>query len=432
MRAWSPSTFFRVLAVAFGVSLLTAQEPQPGSLPTANELHEAVDDYLAEREDAAALTLLTTILARADATADAVQTALAAPPASVAIGERMIWSLPYRDQIVQAAIFVPPGHSRAAPPLPILLVPGGQDSELAAMHLGNTIRMYFVGLYTPPEFSDEMRDGFLKVLRTVAHLANGDLDRMWLAGFSWAGHSSIDTALHRPGTLCGNIPMGGGPRRQHFRLMRHLEGVQTLSFCGAKDDAELLWNLRELARIAPGLKIPATVTIDPERGHALPLLGMDGIGAILDRTPALSPQLRQSGYLLAEVPNIESPYLRIDQIDENRTKVPTQVSVAAGASPDDQRRAILRSMESKIVKLTWRIEEKKGERTLTLHGDGVKKATVFLRGPTFTAGTKLTIRAGNKVVFADTLTADPKTLLEDARRTGNRLRPALRTIAITF
>ncbi|MBL8724917.1 MAG: hypothetical protein JNK49_12780 [Planctomycetes bacterium] len=407
---------------------LAAQVEPAAAVPA--DLQAAVEQYLAEREDAAAATLLTTLLLRPDAHASAVAAALAAAPAALAA--RMDLSVPWCDQIVQAAVFVPPGHTRSAPPLPILLVPGGNDGALAAMHLGNTIRMYFVGLYTPPEFSDEMRDGYLKVLRAGAHLANGDLGRLWIGGFSWAGHSAIDTALHRPGTLCGNIPTGGGPRRQHFRLLRHLEGVATLSFCGGKDDPELLWNLRELARIAPGLKIPAVVTIDPERGHQLPLLGMDGIGAHIERSRPRPLALPREGALLAEVAKVASPYLRIDAIDAARVRIPAQVQVGAKASPDEQRRAILRSMEGKVVKLVWRLEEKVGERVLTLTGDGVQQATVFLRGPTFGAGDKVTIRVGSRVVATGPLVAEVRSMLEDARYSGNRTAPALRRVVVTF
>jgi hypothetical protein len=407
---------------------LAAQAAPAAAVPA--DLQAAVEQYLAEREDAAAATRLTALLLRPDAHAGAVAAALAASPAAIA--ERMDLAVPWCDQIVPVAVFVPPGHTRSAPPLPVLLVPGGSDGELAAMHLGNTIRMHFVGLYTPPEFSDEMRDGFLKVLRAGAHLANGDPARLWLAGFSWAGHSAIDTALHRPGTLCGNIPMGGGPRRQHFRLLRHLEGVETLSFCGGKDDPELLWNLRELARLAPGLKIPAQVTIDPERGHQLPLRGMDGIGAHIERTRPLSLGLAREGALLAEVANVGSPYLRIDAIDGARVRIPAQVQVGAKASPDEQRRAILRSMADKVVKLVWRLEEKVGERVLTLTGDGVQQATVFLRGPTFGAGDKVTIRVGSKVVATGALVAEPRVMLEEARRSGHRLAPALRRVVVGF
>ena len=104
--------------------------------------------------------------------------------------------------------------------------------------------------------------------------------------------------------------------------------------------------------------------------------------------------------------------------------------VPGDISPDAKRRATIAAMASKVVKMTWKIEDKKTETVVTLTRDGVSAATLFVREPPFRPGQKLTVKVDGKTVFSEVLVADPKTMAADARRTGLRLRPALRAIEI--
>src|SRR5205085_8920179 len=130
--------------------------------------------------------------------------------------------------------------------------------------------------------------------------------------------------------------------------------------------------------------------------------------------------LAEAGTLLADAPFVESPLFRIDVVDQARVAV-KPFPASPTASPDENRRAAIASMASKVAKLSWKIEDKKDETIVTLNADGVVAATVFFREPTFHAGRKVTVRAGTKIVFSEMLTPDPKTMLSDARRTCDRL-----------
>lgn len=397
-------------------------------LPGQDDLGAAVEGFLGEREDAAAARRLQEILARPGLTGDAVAAALRDVKLPSASEVQAL--VPWRDQHLAASIRIPAGIDRESPRLPAVFdIAEGR----VAPHLGlaGAVVVSIPG-YTPPEFSDEGRDGFLKALRWAAHLGHGDPDRLWLCGFSWAGHASYDTALHRPDQLRGIIPLGGGPRRTHFRLLPNLRGTEVFSGCGGKDDAELVWNLEEVARMAAGLKLAVRVTIDPARGHELPLKGMDEAAAQVMALPARAAKLPASGTILADGPLVESPLLRIDEVDPARVVVPPRVPVSASLSKDGQRRATVKAMEKAVVRLRWKVEDTAGGRVVTLDPDGVRAATLFLRAPWFEPGSKVLVKARGKTVYDAVLAADPASLLADARRTGERLRPALATIKLAF
>ena len=230
-------------------------------------LIQKVDAYLSEPVDAAATRLLRELLGEVDATGNAVLAAVRARREPIA--RTMTVTVPHRDQALRARITTPEGHGPESQPLPVVLdVSGGHNAPW--LFRGTELITVGVEGYSPPQFSDEGRDGLLKILRTAAHVARGDPLRLWMTGFSWAAHAACDTALHRPGFICGIAPLGGGPRRVHFRLLPNLSGSHVFAFCGGKDDAELVWNLRELAlRAQAPLRVHARHRRD-KGSHAAP------------------------------------------------------------------------------------------------------------------------------------------------------------------
>jgi pimeloyl-ACP methyl ester carboxylesterase len=405
---------------------IAAQESRPSAPP---ELRNVVEAYLAEREESTAGKLLEEVLRRPDATGPNVLAAVIASDAPVVAS--MDLHVPHKDQLLVATVRAPEGHARSGPRLPVVFDIGNGPS-VAHLSLERDAVVAFVPGYTPPEFSDEGRDGFLKVLRTAAHRAHGDPDRAWLCGFSWAGHASYDVALHRPRSVRGIVPMGGGPRRSWFRLLPQLAPVRVIAFCGQNDDPELVWNLREVDRLAPKHKLSWALKLDPAKGHTLPLDGLEGVAAFVRETPAIDPADQVLGTVLADAALVESWLVRIDAVDQARVAVPARVPVSADLTPDGQRRATIAAMASKVAMLGWHIEEKKAETLLTLTPDGVSSATIFLREAWFKQGRKATVLARGRKLWSGVVAPDPKTVLSEARRTGERLRPALISVALRF
>jgi hypothetical protein len=69
---------------------------------------------------------------------------------------------------------------------------------------------------------------------------------------------------------------------------------------------------------------------------------------------------------------------------------------------------------------------------VTLQAKGVRRGRFAFRAPWFAVGDEVRVLVGKKEVFAGNLQADPRTLLDEARRTGDRLRPALRVVEVGF
>lgn len=411
--------------VLFAV-VLNAQDPAPVAAPDA-ALVRAVDQALDEKDEARASAMIEAIAAKPEATVGAVIAALEASTSP--LQPKMEDRVPYLGQHLVATILAPPGHSRDGPRLPVVLdISGG---AMAAHWPAAGFIWVFVEGYTPPQFSDEARDGFLKILRSAAHRAHGDPELLWLTGFSWAGHASWDTAMHRPAWIRGIVPCGGAPRRQHFRLVPNLTGIVARSFTGAKDDPEMVWNLKELIGRAKAASFDYRLMIDPDAGHDWPQKESAAIPSYF-RDYGRVPYMH-SGFdtVVADGPLVESPRVRIDAVDPSKVKTPERVSVGAGASADEARRAQLKGMDPCVARLTTRRTSEKGRSVLAItEWSGVKAATLFLRHPEFVPGTPWIVRSKAKTLHDGPLSADVKTMLFDARRTGERLRPALRVFSI--
>jgi len=394
----------------------------PAQDPTS--LETAVERYLHEHRDAKAQELLETVLAMPECKPQALLAAITR--ASAPVASEMQVRIPHHDDHLVAEIRVPKGHDRSKARLPVVLdIANG--ANLGWLKLRDVITVWVPG-YTPPEFSDQGRDGFLKILRTAAHLAHGDPDRMWLCGFSWAAHASFDTAEHRPGFLRGIVPMAGGPRWVHFRVLKNLVGVEVLAFCGKKDDRVLVWNLAEVNRLKDKLGLSYHLTLDPEQGHTQPLKGIDGVAKRITDTGPLAPGIPDGGTLMVDAVGVETPLLRVDVVDKRQVTTPTRVAVRAGMSEANRRRATIAAFNKKVATLTWTIKTiGDGDKSTTLvilKPKGVRAATVFFRRPTFQEGQKVLVKVRSKTVYKGTLAIDPKTVLGEARRTGERLRPA--------
>lgn len=394
--------------------------------PAQTPLAEAVEQCLAATAEDEHRRLLEQLLARPDATADALLAVLtAAPPAPVGPIELRV---PFADEDLVVNVQVPRTRP-ASGLLPVLMAINWSSPPLDDAVREHVITADVSG-HKPPQFSDAGRDAHSKVLRTIAYRAGGDPDALWFTGFSWGGHACWDNTLHRPGVVRGFIARGGGPRRTMFRLLPNLAEVRTLAVCGAKDDPELVWNLREVQRTAKGLGLQFDYWEAPDNGHDQPLPGEAEAGAAMLATAALERQT--SGTILADGARVEHPLLLIEAVDERRCEVPAQIAVSANLSPDEQRRATIRKMDKAVASVRWAITEKQGTKIITLTGKGVRSGQLFLREPWFSPGEPFRVVVGRKTIATAQVTPDARTLLEEVRRTGDRQRPILSRIAVKF
>jgi len=109
-----------------------------------------------------------------------------------------------------------------------------------------------------------------------------------------------------------------------------------------------------------------------------------------------------------------------------------RVPVSTSLSPDEQRRATVRAMLKQVVSVRWQITAKGEVKTVTLQGKGVKRGRLAFRGPWFAVGDQVRVVVGSKEIWAGKVQVEPRTLLDEARRTGDRLRPALRVVEVAF
>jgi hypothetical protein len=409
-------------ALVVGSPLTIAQEPSEQLPPARESLAAAVEDYLEIVDDAEAADALDPLLARDDANGDALHAIVTARPSTLRESRRI--SVPHAGEALAVDIRVPVDRVDGQT-LPVLLVVNWSSPPLDDAVRDGVILAEVPG-YAPPQFSDVGRDGHMKVVRAVAHAAGGDPDSLWFTGYSWGGHACWDAGVHRPGVLRGFIGRGGGPLRQWFRLLPNLAGVRALAVCGAKDDPELVWNLDEVRRRATAAGFRYTYWQAPDHGHDQPLPGEHEAGTELLATAPFDRETAapDRGTLCVDGPFVEHPLLRVLDVDPRRVALPTRVRVSPTASPDDQRRAMIDAMD-KVATIDWRITTKSGTKTLTLTTKGVRAGQVLLRAPWFTAGEAVVVKAGRKTIFDGTLEPEPRALLEEVRRTGDRQRPVL-------
>jgi dienelactone hydrolase len=337
---------------------------------------------------------------------------------------------PFGGEQLEYRVWLPEGFRRDGPRYPVVLdIAGGHHFDVLGMK-----RCVRVGVlrFDSQEFTDRRRDAYLKGLRSAAHRFHGDPGRMWMLGYSWSAHASWDIAQHRPGVLRGIAGFGGGPRRVYFRLMPNLQGTVLRAFCGAKDDPELVWNLREMERVAKLEKLDYKFVLDPEQGHNMPLQGYETLEGTVMTTPALEwPETgKRSGVLLADGNRVESPLLRFDAVMANRVAVPKRIPVSARLSPDGQRRATIAKMAKAVASLRWSWSREDDKTRITIKPRYVRAYSVLLREPYVQVGDRIELRGGSKILYRDKLEPDLRTLLEEARRTGERLRPALRRVSV--
>jgi pimeloyl-ACP methyl ester carboxylesterase len=432
-----PSTVSLVVALATA-PLLVQGEPKPAApaaavaaaSPQDRELQAAVELCFSIADDAKADAKIAELVASAVDPAKLLKAVMTPPPRPA--GESFELRVPFGGvpYVVKVAPPKQAGDGAAAPPV---LLDLSWNSVSSALHVGAPI-LCGVDKYTPDEFSDAGRDSFRKFLHTVSFTLGGDPDRFWLTGFSWAGHAGFDVAEHRPGLVRGFVSLAGGPRRNHYRMLPNLGSATRVVACvGAKDDAELVWNLKELARIAPSLHLDLHFTLDPDAGHALPLKGMDGFAALIDATPPLPPLLPKAGALLADGDHVALPWLEVVEVIPATVAVPDRFPVDGTQSPDEQRRSMIKSMSDHVARVDWKATPtKSGGIALALTGKGVKRAAVLVKSPWFDPSQELTVTAKGKKLFDGKIAIDPATLLREARRTGDRQRPTLMRIEANF
>jgi pimeloyl-ACP methyl ester carboxylesterase len=412
-----------ILVLSAGATCQEVGVPTDAASPKSEEIRILVDHYLSEVSDEAASQLLADLLKRADLTGEAVYDALTSKPPKPISTTILI---PFRNQQLHGNLEVPPEHRLSDSPLPVVLsLGGGELVETLGFKRAIVIR---VPGYTPPQFSDESRDGFLKILAFASWFGHGDPDQFWMIGASWGGHASCDTALHRPDHMRGVVAFGGGPRRVHFRLLPNLQDSRVGLICGLLDDPELVWNLKELELRSKAASIDVMAHFDPKAGHTLPLMGQEHVAAWIEGAGPRT--VRRSGVLLANGPEVRNRWLEILSVKAGKTEVPARVPVRAGTGPDEQRRATLKAMENKVAAIHWNSLEGKEGTTLDLRFDGVTEGLVHLRVPMVTPGKSVQLTKSGRRLHLGPVTADAETMLKEARRDGLRQRPVLKTFRV--
>jgi hypothetical protein len=410
----------RLLPLAAALLLTT-------SLTAQSPLTDAVTACLDAIDDAGYERLRGELLARSDATGDSLLAAMTTRPEPLR-GETS-FIVPYGDMQLTVKARAPAERAQGQL-LPVLYAFNGTGDLLAGAENQPVIVAGMSG-YMADQFSDLERGAHLKTLNAIAWRTGGDANALWWTGFSWGGHACWDDTMHRPGWARGFVGRGGGPRRTSFRLLPNLVGTEMLSVCGTKEDPELLWNLREVKRTHQTLGLRFTAWEAADQGHVQPLTGERDAGAALLATPYGDARPMQFT-LLADGPNVEHPLFLVLEVDERAVVVPEQVPVPANLSLDEQRRTTVRAMLKQVVSVRWQITKKGEVKTVTLQGKGVKRGRFAFRAPWFAVGEQVRVVVGSKEVFAGVLQVEPRTLLDEARRTGDRLRPALRSVEVTF
>ena len=403
------------------VLLTTPLSAQPPPLVDAvNACLDVVDeaDYTRQRD---------LLLARSDATGDALLAAVTKRPEPLRGETTFVVPLAGMQLTVKASA---PADRAPDRMLPVLYAFNGTGDLLQAVADRPVILASMSG-YMADQFSDLERAAHLKTLNAIAWWTGGDPNALWWTGFSWGGHACWDDTMHRPGWARGFVGRGGGPRRTSFRLLPNLVGTELLSVCGTKEDPELLWNLREVKRTHQAMGLRFTSWEAADLGHVQPLTGEREAGLAMFAAQCSDDRPHQFT-LLADGPNVEHPLFLVLEVDDRAVFVPNQVPVSASLSPDEQRRTTLRAMQKQVVSVRWQIAGKGGVKTITLQAKGVRRGRLAFRAPWFTVGEPVRVVVGNKERFAGALQVDPRTLLDEARRTGDRLRPALRVVDLTF
>lgn len=402
---------------------LAAQAPSAAPAPLAEAVQTCLDaievvDYQRQRD---------ALLQRTDATGDALLQALTTRPAPLR-GETT-FVVPFDGMRLEVRASAPADRALDRL-LPVVYAFNGASELLHAAVHEHVILAGMSG-YKADQFSDLERNIHLKTLNAIAWHTGGDPNALWWTGFSWGGHACWDDPLHRPGWARGILSRGGGPRRTSFRLLPNLIGTELLSVCGQQEDPELLWNLREVRRTHRSLGLRFTAWEAADHGHVQPLPGEREAGVAMLATPTTDERPMQFT-LLADGANVEHPLFLVLEVDERAVTIPERVPVSASLSPDEQRRATVRAMQKQVASVRWRIDADGRKKTVTLQAKGVRRGRFAFRAPWFAVGDEVRVLVGKKEVFAGNLQADPRTLLDEARRTGDRLRPALRVVEVGF
>jgi hypothetical protein len=189
------------------------------------------------------------------------------------------------------------------------------------------------------------------------------------------------------------------------------------------------------------LGIPAKLHLDPEAGHNFPHRDGALVPGVFPSVPARTREewmKLAARPILADGPAVETPVVRIEATDPVRTEAPARVPVDGRLSYDEQRRRTVKAYEKYVARLTptWKFDEgsaaKPASTTLEFAADGVRGFTVFLREPWTAPGRRTTVRAKGRVLFDGVAAIDRETLLREARRTGERFRPAFAAYSVKF
>lgn len=207
-------------------------------------------------------------------------------------------------------VSVPRGYRRGTP-IPLLVAmhgTGGAGAHMVGMWQG-LCEAHGVLLVCPTEpgpnegfaATELERDAVFAALRWARRHYDVDEDAVFLTGFSRGGHLTWDLGLRYPDRWAALAPMVGGPRFELARgaaNMRYLENVlhvPLFDLQGARDQAGLVWSVREAFRRLGELRAPRAKLFEfPELGHSVDMEAVDWAEFFaLRRSPTPSALVRR-------------------------------------------------------------------------------------------------------------------------------------------
>jgi len=268
-------------------------------------------------------------------------------------------------------------------------------------------------------YTDGERSLTLSVVEDVKRQFAVDPNRIYLGGWSRGGHAAYDIAMHYPALFAGSNPVIGAPRAKLFGMLRNLGNMAFYVVNGAKDQDLLVAAARAGTTL---LKKPVGADVvyyeDPNKGHE-PM--EEKLGEAVD---FLLQHERHPDAEKLEVATYDPKYgeglwLRIDAIDEEAYHLDAPIKVPGlrrGMGELQQ----LEVFQRAIFEGTAHLDGVRKINAVTLRGEGVARATIFVSGNAFDLDKPIRVQWKAKKLFNDRLERNARYLLDGLRARHDR------------